>query len=161
MKCLAQQGTSTTPKPCLTNRPAAQPLRPAVLQPHRGEARNALTPSLLLHPQAASPKTSRNSCYQGSVVCSSTAPSADAVAAPAASSFQRGNQWRVDKLGGTCMSAAERIDGVCKLMIDSNPGQRVVVVSAMGSHPTSPLKVGLHVQAFSTHMLALACHRLA
>jgi len=41
------------------------------------------------------------------------------------------------------MAAAERIAGASKLMIDINPDAegKVAVVSAMGSHPTSPLKV--------------------
>jgi hypothetical protein len=56
---------------------------------------------------------------------------------------------QVHKFGGTCVAAAERIEAICRYLIggaDGAPGaqegeQRVVVVSAMGSHPSSPVKV--------------------
>ncbi len=45
------------------------------------------------------------------------------------------------KFGGTCVAAAERIREAAQLVI-SEPAQcKLVVVSAMGSHPTSPVKV--------------------
>jgi len=55
--------------------------------------------------------------------------------------FKRGSHWQVHKFGGTCMAAAERIKAVAELMIKENNQGTVVVVSAMGSHPSSPLKV--------------------
>jgi len=73
--------------------------------------------------------------------CKASAP---ASAESAVSTFERGDGWRVHKFGGTCMAAAERIAGASKLMIDIDPEAtgKVAIVSAMGSHPTSPLKVG-------------------
>lgn len=62
-------------------------------------------------------------------------------AQPAAGSFQRGGHWEVHKFGGTCMSAAERIKAVSDLLIKEPGDNKVVVVSAMGSHPSSPIKV--------------------
>jgi aspartokinase/homoserine dehydrogenase 1 len=55
----------------------------------------------------------------------------------------------VHKFGGTCVAAAERIEAICKYLIEGgggaagsqSPAQRVVVVSAMGAHPSSPTKV--------------------
>ncbi len=55
--------------------------------------------------------------------------------------FQRGAHWQVHKFGGTCMAAAERIRAAAELVIKEPGSAKVVVVSAMGSHPTSPLKV--------------------
>eukprot|EP00210_Caulerpa_lentillifera_P002135 g2049.t1 len=53
----------------------------------------------------------------------------------------RGPQWQVHKFGGTCMATAERMRDAAKLVLaDPSPG-RVVIVSAMGSHETSPVKV--------------------
>lgn len=63
--------------------------------------------------------------------------------------FPRGAHWQVHKFGGTCVAAAERIEAICKYVVgggDAAAGgqtaeQQVVVVSAMGSHPSSPVKV--------------------
>lgn len=55
--------------------------------------------------------------------------------------FKRGAHWEVHKFGGTCMAAAERIRAAAELMIKEPAEGKVVVVSAMGSHPSSPLKV--------------------
>jgi aspartokinase/homoserine dehydrogenase 1 len=58
-----------------------------------------------------------------------------------ADKFMRGSHWQVHKFGGTCMAAAERIRAAAELIL-KEPGEcKVVVVSAMGSHPTSPAKV--------------------
>ena len=53
----------------------------------------------------------------------------------------RGPQWRVHKFGGTCMATAERIRQAAQLILDEGSPNTVVIVSAMGSHPTSPTKV--------------------
>ena len=53
----------------------------------------------------------------------------------------RGSHWRVHKFGGTCMAMADRIRDVAKLVISDPADSKLVVVSAMGSHPTSPIKV--------------------
>ena len=53
----------------------------------------------------------------------------------------RGPQWQVHKFGGTCMATADRIRDIAKLVINDPAEGRLVVVSAMGSHPTSPTKV--------------------
>lgn len=56
-------------------------------------------------------------------------------------SFSRGTHWQVHKFGGTCMAAAERIRAAAEHVIATPGDGKVVVVSAMGSHPSSPLKV--------------------
>lgn len=45
------------------------------------------------------------------------------------------------KFGGTCMATAQRIRDIAKLVIADPSEGKVVVVSAMGSDPASPLKV--------------------
>ena len=45
------------------------------------------------------------------------------------------------KFGGTCVASAERIENIAKYLIADPCASKVVVVSAMGSHVTSPLKV--------------------
>ena len=76
-----------------------------------------------------------------------------AVSAPSASTaisttpFPRGPHWEVHKFGGTCVSAAERIREAAAYILERHNGRTAdggataVVVSAMGSHPTSPVKV--------------------
>ncbi len=54
--------------------------------------------------------------------------------------FPRGAQWEVHKFGGTCVASPDRIRDVAQLMLKGD-SQRVTVVSAMGSHPASPVKV--------------------
>lgn len=54
--------------------------------------------------------------------------------------FPRGAQWEVHKFGGTCVASPDRIRDVAQLMLKGD-SQRVMVVSAMGSHPSSPVKV--------------------
>ena len=54
--------------------------------------------------------------------------------------FPRGAQWEVHKFGGTCVASPDRIRDVATLMLKGDQ-QRVMVVSAMGSHPSSPVKV--------------------
>lgn len=53
----------------------------------------------------------------------------------------RGAHWQVHKFGGTCMASADRMQGAADLIIKSPGDQKVVVVSAMGSAPNSPIKV--------------------
>ena len=48
---------------------------------------------------------------------------------------------QVHKFGGTCVAAAERISAAAKLIMEEPAQQKLVVVSAMGSHPSSPFKV--------------------
>lgn len=65
-----------------------------------------------------------------------------AVAAPTTvDGCPRGAHWEVNKFGGTCMATADRIRASAKLIIENPGSNKVVVVSAMGSHPTSPVKV--------------------
>ena len=58
------------------------------------------------------------------------------------------------KFGGTCVAAAERVDAVCRYLVEGAAADqhrqgpssdadasKLVVVSAMGSHHTSPVKV--------------------
>lgn len=45
------------------------------------------------------------------------------------------------KFGGTCVASAERIREAAQLVCSDIAEQKVVVVSAMGSHPTSLIKV--------------------
>lgn len=53
----------------------------------------------------------------------------------------RGPSWEVHKFGGTCLATPERIRDVAKLGIEDPAENKILVVSAMGSHPTSPTKV--------------------
>ncbi|GMH34042.1 hypothetical protein BSKO_01876 [Bryopsis sp. KO-2023] len=53
----------------------------------------------------------------------------------------RGPQWQVHKFGGTCMATPELITEAAKLVYDDSAEKKVMVVSAMGSHATSPVKV--------------------
>ena len=51
---------------------------------------------------------------------------------------------QVHKFGGTCVATAERITDAAEhiIAVHREAGdQQMVVVSAMGSHPSSPLKV--------------------
>ena len=48
---------------------------------------------------------------------------------------------QVHKFGGTCVAAAERIRDAAQLIVDEAAQCKLVVVSAMGSHPSSPVKV--------------------
>lgn len=48
---------------------------------------------------------------------------------------------QVHKFGGTCVAAAERIREAAQLIVDEPAQCKLVVVSAMGSHPSSPVKV--------------------
>lgn len=45
------------------------------------------------------------------------------------------------KFGGTCVASAPRIDDIARWLVEDNAPSKVAVVSAMGSHPTSPVKV--------------------
>jgi aspartokinase/homoserine dehydrogenase 1 len=53
----------------------------------------------------------------------------------------RGAHWQVHKFGGTCMASAERMVGAAKVIVGDAGESTVVVVSAMGSAPDSPIKV--------------------
>jgi hypothetical protein len=55
------------------------------------------------------------------------------------------------------MAAAERIDAASKLMIniDAEATGKLAIVSAMGSHPTSPLKVSIYPQYSGSTLLPL------
>lgn len=53
----------------------------------------------------------------------------------------RGFNWEVHKFGGTCLATAERIRAAAKLVVESPIQNKVMVVSGMGSHGTSPVKV--------------------
>jgi len=54
----------------------------------------------------------------------------------------RGSEWEVHKFGGTCVATAERIEDIVQFLhTECTAHKKVAVVSAMGSHPTSPTKV--------------------
>ena len=48
---------------------------------------------------------------------------------------------QIHKFGGTCVASAERIEDVARWLVEENAESKVAVVSAMGSHPSSPIKV--------------------
>ena len=49
---------------------------------------------------------------------------------------------QVHKFGGTCVASAQRISDIADYLLATDPaGHKLVVVSAMGAHPDSPLKV--------------------
>lgn len=45
------------------------------------------------------------------------------------------------KFGGTCVATAERIADAAALICSDPAEAKLMVVSAMGSHPSSPVKV--------------------
>lgn len=53
----------------------------------------------------------------------------------------RGGDWQIHKFGGTCMASSERIKKAVELMMSDAAARKAVIVSAMGSHPSSPVKV--------------------
>lgn len=55
--------------------------------------------------------------------------------------FPRGEHWEVHKFGGTCVAAATRIEDAASYLVNQPGDSKLVVVSAMGSHHTSPVKV--------------------
>ncbi|KAH7620331.1 putative Bifunctional aspartokinase/homoserine dehydrogenase 2, chloroplastic [Nannochloris sp. 'desiccata'] len=59
----------------------------------------------------------------------------------AVNTWSRGGHWQVHKFGGTCVANAERIENIAKYLMADSCGSKVVVVSAMGSSPSSPVKV--------------------
>lgn len=61
--------------------------------------------------------------------------------APVDTVFPRGAVWKVHKFGGTCVSAADRISETGDVVVQEDGAKKMIVVSAMGSHPTSPVKV--------------------
>ena len=78
---------------------------------------------------------------------------------------------QVHKFGGTCVAAAERISAIAQLVTEDTAERKLVVVSAMGAHPSSPVKVtdlllnmvdkaGKQDQAFLIDLAALQVHRL-
>jgi hypothetical protein len=67
------------------------------------------------------------------------AVAAEASSKPAGCS--RGSHWAVHKFGGTCMASAERLRAVAELMVKDSADSKLVVVSAMGGVPASPIKV--------------------
>jgi len=107
------------------------------------------TPSKWTQP---APRTTRSTS-----ICNSVAPTSPEAAAAPASKLSRGPGWKVHKFGGTCMAAAERIDAASKLMIniDAEATGKLAIVSAMGSHPTSPLKVSIYPQYSGSTLLPL------
>lgn len=71
----------------------------------------------------------------------SQAVAADSTA-EAALDCPRGPQWQVHKFGGTCVGGAELIEDACKLVLGELEESKVVmVVSAVGSSKSSPVKV--------------------
>lgn len=67
--------------------------------------------------------------------------------AEAAGVCNRGAHWQVHKFGGTCVATADRIAEAAKLICEDPADSKLMVVSAMGSHPSSPIKV----QTFNGH----------
>lgn len=54
----------------------------------------------------------------------------------------RGPQWQVHKFGGTCVGCSDLIEDACKLIVKEAKDNKVVmVVSAIGSSKSSPVKV--------------------
>eukprot|EP00889_Picochlorum_renovo_P003952 jgi/Picre1/30982/NNA_006340.t1 len=54
----------------------------------------------------------------------------------------RGSHWQVHKFGGTCVATSDRINEIAEFLRDDvEATSKVAVVSAMGSHPSSPTKV--------------------
>jgi hypothetical protein len=130
-----QVGARSTHRASLGMVPAQHVSSPAVPAMEGAMTRSAVA-GRQLRPATAklSTRLSRKvSCKVSNVVADAKAPSIE--------QFQRGKHWHVHKFGGTCMANADRIKAVSQLMIDEPGDSKVVVVSAMGSSPTSPIKV--------------------
>ncbi|KAG1680976.1 hypothetical protein FOA52_009935 [Chlamydomonas sp. UWO 241] len=76
-----------------------------------------------------------------SVVSDKAAISLKSIEPTSVEGCPRGTHWVVHKFGGTCMATAERMAAVAQLAIDDPAKSKLVVVSACGSHATSPVKV--------------------
>lgn len=48
---------------------------------------------------------------------------------------------QIHKFGGTCVAVSQRIEDIARYIVNDPESSKVVVVSAMGSHPSSPVKV--------------------
>ncbi|MEW5316770.1 MAG: hypothetical protein WDW38_008120 [Sanguina aurantia] len=111
---------------------------PSVHVQHRSEPLAAITKHSVLRSCDSSNKHTGSSRRASNVATSAVAEEA----APATvQTCPRGAHWAINKFGGTCMATADRIRSSAQLMIDTPGTNKVVVVSAMGSHPTSPTKV--------------------
>jgi hypothetical protein len=117
---------------------AAAGVVPRPAQLHAVEAPRARSAAPAKQAKASLAPTRRSRSRQ--LTCQVANVAAEPKRAAATDDFKRGKHWHVHKFGGTCMANADRIKAVSQLMVD-DPSQKVVVVSAMGSHPTSPLKV--------------------
>eukprot|EP00803_Ostreobium_quekettii_P001981 evm.model.scf_1486.1 EVM.evm.TU.scf_1486.1 scf_1486:393-1145(-) len=74
--------------------------------------------------------------------CASRAALADPAAdETSAAQCPRGPSWEVHKFGGTCLANPERIREAMRVVVEDPAENKVVVVSAMGSTPESPVKV--------------------
>lgn len=113
--------------PCLQN----------VNAPHRQSTHriNRTAQSISTLPRNVPVHASRSLCVKLNAAATAEVSSGSLQGCP------RGAQWQVHKFGGTCMSTADRIRAAAKLVMDDPAQSKVVVVSAMGSHPTSPVKV--------------------
>ncbi|KAL6783911.1 AHD1 [Auxenochlorella protothecoides x Auxenochlorella symbiontica] len=111
---------ASPPSRCVT--PGSLPFRPAHTRPGQSHASRPVT-------------------CQGA----STAPARTGLATPddSPTHFPRGKHWQVHKFGGTCLATPERIDAVCRYLTSPEAAgeRRLAVLSAMGSHPSSPVKV--------------------
>ncbi len=78
----------------------------------------------------------------GTVRVRAVAARSGAVPVVNATGCDRGPQWKVHKFGGTCVATADRIEDIVQFLhTEDTAEKKLAVVSAMGSHPTSPTKV--------------------
>ncbi|PNH00431.1 Bifunctional aspartokinase/homoserine dehydrogenase 1, chloroplastic [Tetrabaena socialis] len=115
----------------------ALPLRLKCQRRNHGRAINVAThqlPSSVERSACRRPMPTALAAVSPSAADGTTAAVADDV---------RGPHWRVHKFGGTCMASADRIRATAELMIATvgPTSSTCVVVSAMGGHPMSPIKV--------------------
>ncbi|CAD7695273.1 unnamed protein product [Ostreobium quekettii] len=76
--------------------------------------------------------------------CATRAAVADPAAAAeeaSAAECPRGPAWHVHKFGGTCLASPQRIRDAMRVAVADPAEHKLVVVSAMGSTPASPMKV--------------------
>jgi hypothetical protein len=121
--------------------PAAAPgvaARPALASAH--EAQRGARSAAPARQARAAFAPSRRHARSRRLACQVANVATEPARAEAIEGFSRGKHWSVHKFGGTCMANADRIKAVSQLML-ADASQKVVVVSAMGSHPTSPIKV--------------------
>lgn len=114
--------------------------RPCVIAVHSSKPAPAGRGSSLPHAAPSTPSSRPRASRVQRHVIKAVAAEPPVLDQPAV--CPRGAHWQIHKFGGTCVAAAERITAAAQYIVDdAATANKVVVVSAMGSHPSSPVKV--------------------